>query len=463
LQEGDFVFARTGSIEKTWKVVNAPPAVFASYLIRGKPVIKNIEDWLKHFLHSSNYLEQIGAAGAGIGRQNVNAQKLAQIEIPFPPLNEQRRIVAKIEALKARSQRVKDALEDIPQLLDQFRQSVLAAAFRGDLTADWREQNPGVEPASVLLERIRAERRRHWEEAELEKMEASGKTPKDDKWKEKYEEPEPIDGSDLPKLPVGWQWVNMDEVGEVSGGLTKNSQRNDLPLQFPYLRVANVYANKLELDEIKTIGIKEEEFERVALKQGDLLVVEGNGSIDQVGRVALWDASISPCLHQNHLIKVRFNYLKIGQYILWWLFSNKGRKQITAIASSTTGLHTLSLSKVAALPVPVAPLSEQEKIIVEIEAFFKIVENIKQQYQQVKANLDQLDQSILAKAFRGELVPQDPYDEPASVLLERICAERAKLETKTAKKSTAKTDGRRSKKTQQQDLDSTQLKLPGLE
>ncbi|MHC5725923.1 MAG: restriction endonuclease subunit S domain-containing protein, partial [Nostoc sp.] len=161
-------------------------------------------------------------------------------------------------------------------------------------------------------------------------------------------------------------------------------------------------------------------------------------------------------------IKVRFHYLKIGQYILWWLFSNNGRKQITKVASSTTGLHTLSLSKVAALPVPVAPLSEQEKIIVEIEAFFKIVENIRQQYQEAKANLDQLDQSILAKAFRGELVAQDPDDEPASVLLERIRAERDKLQTKAAKKSTPPTGGRRSKKASPQETEPVQLEL-GLE
>lgn len=296
-------------------------------------------------------------------------------------------------------------------------------------------------------------------------MKAKGKVPQDDKWKEKYKEIEAVDDSELSELPEGWVWANMESIGEVSGGLTKNSQRNNLPLEFPYLRVANVYANKLELDEIKTIKIKREEFERVALKKGDLLVVEGNGSIDQIGRVALWDGSISPCLHQNHLIKVRFSPEKIGLYVLWWLFSDNGRKQITKVASSTTGLHTLSLSKVAALPIPIASLFEQEKIVTEIEAFFKIIENIQQQYQETKANLDLLNQSILAKAFRGELVPQNPNDEPASILLERIRAEREKLQqqTKAAKKSQGTTTKRRSKKAPQQTEEAIQLELPGME
>jgi type I restriction enzyme S subunit len=108
-------------------------------------------------------------------------------------------------------------------------------------------------------------------------------------------------------------------------------------------------------------------------------------------------------------------------------------------------------------------LNAPKEIVCRIEAFFKAADRIEQQYQEAKPYLDQLDQSILAKAFRGELVPQDPSDEPASVLLERIQAERAKqeAEAKTAKKSTGKTTGQRSRKGQQQP--STQLELPGLE
>ena len=132
---------------------------------------------------------------------SINQQQIASMPIPLPPLNEQRRIVSTIEQLTARSHKARAALEDVPKLIAQFRQSVLAAAFRGDLTADWREKNPDIEPASELLERIKIDRRKRWEEAELEKMKAKGKEPNDDKWKEKYQEPDLPITSSLPEIP----------------------------------------------------------------------------------------------------------------------------------------------------------------------------------------------------------------------------------------------------------------------
>lgn len=405
---------------------------------------------------SSHLLEdRIKEQRRGVGLQNLNLRQVSEFTIPLPPLNEQKRIVAKIEALQERSQRVKAELVAIRPLLNKFRQSVLAAAFRGDLTKDWREKNPDIEPASVLLERIKIERRRRWEEAELEKMKAAGKTPKDDKWKQKYNEPEPVNSDNLPQLPDGWCWVNVETLGEVSGGLTKNSKRQSLPLEFPYLRVANVYANKLDLEDIKTIRIKSDEYTRVLSEKEDLLIVEGNGSIDQVGRVALWNGAISPCLHQNHLIKVRFSPTQIGKYVLRWLLSEQGRIYITKVASSTSGLYTLSLSKVSTLPIPIASLKEQQEIVNRIDKLFKIADNIEHLYQQTETDLETLNQSILAKAFRGELVPQNPNDEPASVLLERIRKER-ETDSKPAKQT-------RQKPPKTDNYNSTQLTLEGIE
>jgi type I restriction enzyme S subunit len=133
-----------------------------------------IPAFLTKYLTSPKVQRVITAEEYGMTRQALTKQMILDFELPLPPLNEQRRIVEKIEALTARSRKAREALAAIPELLDQFRQSVLAAAFRGDLTADWREQNPDVEPAEALLERIRVERRKRWEEAELEKMRAKG-------------------------------------------------------------------------------------------------------------------------------------------------------------------------------------------------------------------------------------------------------------------------------------------------
>jgi type I restriction enzyme S subunit len=363
--------------------------------------------------------------------------------LPLAPLAEQHRIVAKIEELVSELDAGVELLKKLKAKLKRYRQAVLKAAVEGKLTKDWREAHQGeLEPASVLLERILKERREKWEAEQLAQMKAKGKTPKDDSWKLKYKEPVAPDTSDLPELPKGWVWANIEIIGEVSGGLTKNSKRDKLPLKMPYLRVANVYADSLQLDDVKQIGINQAEIDRVLLEKGDLLVVEGNGSIDQIGRVALWDGSISPCLHQNHLIKVRFQLIEIAKYVLLWLLSVDGRKQITRVASSTSGLHTLSLSKVAVLPVPLPPLTEQPKIVEAVERFLSVIDELEKVINQNLKRAEKLRQSILKKAFEGKLVPQDPTDEPADKLLERIKAEKAKREAEAKAKKKQKQPGK---------------------
>ncbi|WP_250565836.1 restriction endonuclease subunit S, partial [Adonisia turfae] len=293
-----------------------------------------------------------------------------------------------------------------------------------------------------------------WEADQLAKMEAKGKVPQNDKWKLKYKEPPAPDTKALPELPEHWTWTSMDCLGSISGGVTKNSKRKQFPLQMPYLRVANVYSGELRLQEMKEIGVAETEIDRVLLQAGDLLIVEGNGSIDQIGRVAIWDGSIEPCLHQNHLIKIRFSPTEIGQYALRWMLSINGRKHITRVASSTSGLHTLSLSKVASIPIPLPPLSAQKFIVDEIEKEFSIINAIEQLLDKNLKRAEKLRQSILKKAFEGKLVPQDPNDEPASLLLERIQAEKVQQEAKSKKRkaTTKKKKSRKTTKTKQLEI-----------
>jgi len=193
-------------------------------------------------------------------------------------------------------------------------------------------------------------------------------------------------------------------LGFITGGLTQNKKREQYVAKVPFLRVANVYANELRLDEVLEIGVLDNELERVLLKKDDLLVVEGNGSPDQIGRLAIWDDSISPCVHQNHLIKVRLLKPDMGKLILYWLLSLHGRECIKAVANSTTGLYTLSISKVSHLPSPLVPIQEQQAVIQEVECRLSVAEKIEQT---VYANLkrtERLRQSILKQAFSGELV-----------------------------------------------------------
>ena len=169
-------------------------------------------------------------------------------------------------------------------------------------------------------------------------------------------------------------------------------------MKLPYLRVANVYADELRLEEISEIGVAENELEKLLLQKDDLLIVEGNGSPDQIGRVALWDGSINPCVHQNHLIKVRIDIAE-PRFVLIWLLSPCGRNQIERVTSSTSGLHTLSTGKVARLTIPLPPLAEQRRIVEEVERRLSLIRGVEAQTYANLKRAERTRQAILAEAF----------------------------------------------------------------
>ena len=191
---------------------------------------------------------------------------------------------------------------------------------------------------------------------------------------------------------------------DVTGGLTKNSQREKFPIKMPYLRVANVYYNRLDLSEIKEIGVQESEIEDKLLKKDDLLFVEGNGSKEQIGRVAIWNGSIENCLHQNHIIKGRPLGTMLSKFALYYLISDFGREQILKVASSTSGLYTLSTEKVRNLKVPSCSLADQHRIVQEIESRLSQASTSSAYIENALQQSEALRQSILKKAFSGEFV-----------------------------------------------------------
>ena len=297
---------------------------------------------LMHLLSSIDLVGYASANSAGVNLPRVSAKRLAKYRFPLAPLPEQHRIVAKIESLFAKLDEGVAALKRAEANLERYRASVLKSAVEGSLTEQWRRENPPTETGEDLLQRILTERRKRWEEEQLAKFEAKGRKPPRN-WKTKYKEPAAPDTDTLPELPEGWCWATVDQVSAVTGGLTKNPARNRLPIRYPYLRVANVYADEIRLDDVRTIGVSESELDRVLLRPGDLLVVEGNGSANQIGRVARWQGDLELCCHQNHLIKVRCAGSACrSRWMLLWLLSPLGRRTVLAVASSTSGLHTLS-------------------------------------------------------------------------------------------------------------------------
>ncbi|MGF1716768.1 restriction endonuclease subunit S [Photobacterium chitinilyticum] len=399
--------------------------------------------YIFYWVISQSFINEISKYQKGSSYPAVTNKDVFSQNIPLPATPVQRKIVEKIEELFSYIDAGVEGLKQAKVKLQQYRQSVLKDAVTGKLTEQWREQNADkLEPADTLLERILEERRANWEAEQLKAFEEKGKTPKNDKWKEKYKAPKLFGEQEQPHIiPSGWEWCYFEAIGVVSGGLTKNSKRNSFDNKLPYLRVANVYANELRLEDIQEIGVTDTELDRVLLEEKDLLIVEGNGSPDQIGRLAVWDNSISPCVHQNHLIKVRLTDKALCDFIVYWLMSLPGREQIKAVASSTSGLYTLSISKISGLPIPLPSLNEAIEISNLVSDKLSSAIRTEEELTKKIKHSEQLKSSILSKAFSGHLVKNNGSDETAEQLLGNIRSAKQQLEQKAKlakKKPTAR-------------------------
>ena len=167
-------------------------------------------------------------------------------------------------------------------------------------------------------------------------------------------------------------YVKLNDVAQVTSGLTKNSKRPQFPVKMSYLRVANVLYNEFDLSDVQEIGVQNSEIEKCMVHTGDLLFVEGNGSPEQIGRVSVWNGAISPILHQNHIIKARFTQGTIlPHFAMYYFMTRDGREQILSNAATTSGLYTLSLSKIANFCIPAPSLDAQEAFMTIVDQFDK--------------------------------------------------------------------------------------------
>ena len=225
-------------------------------------------------------------------------------------------------------------------------------------------------------------------------------------------------------LPCTWHWSILGGVAEVKSGIQKQPKRKPNKNPAPFLRVANVLRGELLLDQIHEIELFDGELERYRIRHGDLLVVEGNGSPAQIGRAASWSDQIANCVHQNHLIRVSPGPELSPKFLSLYWNAPHTASLLRDVASSTSGLYTLSTRKIKVIPIPIAPLSEQERIATRVDGQLEKHDRLRESIRYALDRVTFLRRSVLATAFSGRLVPQDPEDEPASVLLERIAASR---------------------------------------
>jgi len=438
-------------------VAKVPTELDGAICSTGFDVLQPIEvepDWLFLVVKSRPFVQAMTSLVQGALYPAVRPADVRAYEFALPPLAEQRRIVAKIEALQQRSRRAREALSEVGPLLEQFRQSVLAAAFRGDLTADWRIVNLGVEPASELLHRIRAERRRCWEQAELAKYKAKGQKPPQ-KWKDNYKEPEPVDDSDLPGLPDGWQWVRLDEVAySMRSGNAKTSLKAQT--NWPILRSSAVRPGLIDFGDVNYMAEDESEESENVLSEGDLMVTRLSGSLEYVGVCAIVHGLNGRRIqYPDRLFRVRLCKSLVAKYIEFCFRYQSLRARLETSAKSSAGHQRISLSDLRSFRFPLPPYDEQELIAETLTQVFASALSIADECSAIAEQADLLDQAILTKAFRGELVPQDPSDESASVLLERIRAQpkrQAKAPKQTSKSHQTSKLGKKSSRLDPQQL-----------
>jgi len=398
-----------------------------AYIINGKSWVNNhahvlrakisvtSNAYLKLFLNHFDFHEYVN----GTTRLKLTQGAMNKIPVLLPPLTEQHRIAAKLETLLGKVNACQQRLAKIPVVLKRFRQAVLAAACSGRLTADWREQNCDVEPASTTIEQLRR------------KPNAASSVRRG------VPESVPVsDAVDDWELPATWGRYSAAELlrcGAIIDLKDGNHGANHPKVNdftetgLPFITAAQVNGFRIDYDNAYKVSGEPLARLRVGFaKPGDVIYTH-KGS---VGRVAIADRDcvLTP---QTTYYRVSPRVFANG-FVMLYLASRFFSEQVDVVKEQTTR-DFVPISEQYSLFHRVPPLHEQYEIVRRVEALFKLADQIEARYQKAKPHMDKLPQSILAKAFRGELVPTEAElarregreYEPASVLLERIRSERA--------------------------------------
>lgn len=360
---------------------------------------------------------QLGNTKAAIKGATLNRESISNILIPLPPVAEQHRIVAKVdelmalcdrlEAARAEREAVRDhltatslarlntadpetiandarfvldalpALTARPDQVKQVKQAILSLAVQGELLPQCSDDQSAGAWYQVITGRSAS--------AFGERASSSN-------------------------LPSGWISVPMDAVFEVAGGIQKTPDRTPRGNAFPYLGVANVYRGRLDLSIVKEFELAPGELERRRLVPGDLLIIEGNGSISEIGRCAKWSGEITDCVHQNHVIRCRPCDPSISDFTLLVLNSPVGIANMQRLAITSSGLFSLSVGKIRQIEIPLPPPAEQRRIVTKVKELMGLCDQLESSLSASDDRRGRLLEALVHQA----LEPDDHFDELAS-------------------------------------------------
>ena len=369
VQKGDVLLCKINPrINRVWKVSqytgNALLASSEWIIIRNSKIVS---DYLMYCFRAPYFREYMLSNVSGVGGSLMRAQPkyVKTYPVPLPPLPEQQRIVDRIESLFAKLDEAKQKAQDALDSFETRKAAILQKAFTGELTAQCRKDH-GVGMES-------------------------------------------------------WETHELVECFEIVSGIQKTPARSPKDNPVPYLAVANVYRDKIDLSDIRYFEVTPEELEKLKLQDKDILIVEGNGSGNEIGRCAMWHNELPLCIHQNHIIRMRNKTADVlPEYVLYYLNSQAGKSVMQERAKTTAGLFNLSAGKVKTIPLPFASLDEQIEIVRILDDLLVKEQQAKEAAEGMLEQIDLIKKAILARAFRGELVTNDPSEESAVELLKQI-------------------------------------------
>lgn len=377
LRGGELLFAWSGT----------PGTSFGAHIWRDQPGVLNQHIFRvdfdpraldkRFFMHAINQKldELIGVAQGGVGLRHVTKGVFESTRISVAPYDEQKRVADKLDALLAQVDACRDLLDRVPAIIKSFRQSVLEAATTGALTEEWRT-----------------------------------------------EQKEP------------WRSVTLADVAtEFSyGSAAKSSPTGSVPV----LRMGNIQNGCLDWNDL-VFTSDQAEIDKYTLQDGDVLFNRTN-SPELVGKTAVYRRG-RQAIYAGYLIRVRCSKDLLPDFLNYCLGSPYGRNYCWQVKSDGVSQSNINAKKLAAFPFELPGVQEQTEIVRRVEALFALADTLKARLATARARVDRLAPAVLAKAFRGELVPQDPDDEPASALLARIAAKHASPATEARQLTRART------------------------
>jgi len=332
--------------------------------------------YLHIFLHE-NREKLLVSLMKGSANVSLPINRLDNVEVEIPSMKRQLEIVELEKTISNINEQFIDKFREQSQLLSQLRKSILKDAIQGKLTADWREQNQNVEPATNLLKRIKAEKERLIKEKKIKK-----------------EKPLPlISKNEIPfELPQGWAWCRLGEIAQHNSGKTLHKGQNKGMLR-DYITTSNLYWNKFELDNIKQIRIEEKELERFTVIKGDLLICEGG----DVGRSAIWNEDYDICF-QNHIHRIRLYSsisVKYIYYCMMYLYSNRSILNY----KKGMGIPNLSGTALSSIIIPLPPLPEQQAIVIKLETLIEKCDSLQAEIESQSRYSKELLRALFNETF----------------------------------------------------------------